>query len=110
LMPLLRKSKKPIVANMSSMMGSIADNSSGGYYSYRISKTALNMFTKTLSIEQRQWVVVSLHPGWVKTAMGGAEAPLSPQESGQKLFKLIMDLQLEQSGRFYDYSGRELPW
>jgi NAD(P)-dependent dehydrogenase (short-subunit alcohol dehydrogenase family) len=91
-------------------MGSIAENSSGGYYAYRISKAALNMFTKSFSIDYPKITCISLHPGWVRTDMGGADAALLPRESARGLFKLIIEAKNENSGRMYDYSGKEIPW
>ena len=94
---------------LTSMMGSIADNS-GGAWSYRMSKAALNMGMSCLAIElkPRDVTVAVLHPGWVRTDMGGEEAPLSPTQSVMGM-RAVID-QLERSGGFYDYSGRELSW
>lgn len=99
-----------VVAQITSLMGSIADNSSGGYYDYRISKTALNMFNKCLSIEFPNLTCLALHPGWVQTDMGGAGATVATKECAFGLFKVINQAKLEQSGHFFDYRGRELPW
>lgn len=94
---------------LTSMMGSIADNS-GGAWSYRMSKAALNMGMSCLAIElkPRDVTVAVLHPGWVRTDMGGEEAPLSPTQSVMGM-RAVID-QLERSGGFYDYSGREMSW
>jgi NAD(P)-dependent dehydrogenase (short-subunit alcohol dehydrogenase family) len=100
----------PRVINITSLMGSIADNQSGGYYAYRISKTAVNMFTKNLSREKRDWIVACLHPGWVKTDMGGPQAPLQPAESATSLIHVILNLTPKDSGKFFDYRHHELPW
>jgi NAD(P)-dependent dehydrogenase (short-subunit alcohol dehydrogenase family) len=91
-------------------MGSIADNSSGGSLAYRMSKTALNMFTKTLSIDEPNVIVLSLHPGWVQTSMGGARAPLAPQASAEGLLSVIQKSSESDSGKFLTYSGKDLPW
>jgi len=99
------------VAALSSRMGSIAENG-GGYWSYRMSKAALNMGLSCLAIElkPRDVAVVSLHPGWVKTDMGGEQAPLSPQESVAGMRKVIDGLDMHSTGSFFDYSGKRLPW
>ncbi len=106
----LQKSDKAKVINMTSRMGSISDNSTGDYYAYRMSKTALNMFTKSFSIDYPKITTLTLHPGWVKTAMGGAEAPLLPRESARGLFKIITESDLSHSGKFLDYQGKEIGW
>lgn len=100
----------PKVVNISSLMGSIEDNARGGSYSYRISKTAINMFTKCLAMEYPDWTVLSLHPGWVQTDMGGPRAKTSPADSAQGLLRVIDQATPEQSGEFFDYQGKELPW
>lgn len=110
LMPLLLNAMEPVIAHISSKMGSIADNQSGGSYVYRISKTALNMFNKSLSIEVPQAVCVVLHPGWVKTDMGGSVAPTSVEESVQGLLQVISELTPKHTGRFFDFKGVEIPW
>jgi len=99
------------ILHMSSIMGSIEQNSGGGY-GYRMSKAALNMFNKTLSVElaDKGFICVVLHPGWVQTDMGGERAPLTPEESISGLIKVIEELSSGDNGRFYDYRGRELPW
>lgn len=110
LLPHLLKSKQPKLVCITSLMGSIADNKSGGSYAYRMSKTALNMFIKSFSIDYPQIVSLTLHPGWVRTDMGGPQAPLLPRESARGLFKVITEATPNQTGHFYDYSGKELPW
>ena len=97
------------IAALTSGMGSITGNTGGGW-SYRMSKAALNMGFSCLAIElrPRDVDVVLLHPGWVKTEMGGEEAPLSPEESVAGLRRVIANLTT--SGGFYDFSGKPLPW
>src|SRR5690606_19535995 len=73
LLPLLDRSETPRIALISSQMGSIADNASGGSYGYRMSKAALNMFAKTLAVDYPEIVTLALHPGWVRTRMGGPQ-------------------------------------
>ena len=93
-------------------MGSIGDNGSSGSYAYRISKCALNMAVKNIAIDLRAQGVtaVALHPGWVKTRMGGEQAPLSLAESVQGQQQLINSLTLAQSGGFFNFDGKALPW
>lgn len=110
LLPLLRKSEDPKVVSITSQMGSIDDNGSGGYYPYRISKVALNMFNKSFAIDYPEIKSVVLHPGWVKTDMGGPQARLTIEESVNGLLKVIESLTSEQSGRFFNYAGQPLPW
>jgi NAD(P)-dependent dehydrogenase (short-subunit alcohol dehydrogenase family) len=110
LLPLLRKSANPRVAHLTSWMGSITDNSSGGYYAYRASKAALNMINKSLARDHAWLATAVVHPGWVRTDMGGAEAPLDPQSSASGIWQQIERLQHRDSGRFFDYLGNELPW
>jgi NAD(P)-dependent dehydrogenase (short-subunit alcohol dehydrogenase family) len=97
------------IAALSSTLGSIADNG-GGLWSYRMSKAALNMGMSCLAIElkPRDVNTVVLHPGWVKTDMGGEQAPLSPDQSVAGMRKVIAGL--TGTGGFFDYSGKALPW
>lgn len=106
----LRSAQNPVVANMSSLMGSIHDNSSGGSYAYRASKAAINMFTKSLSIDEPKIIALSLHPGWVRTRMGGPSAPVAPYKSAEGLLEVIENAQAEHTGKFFNYQGQELPW
>lgn len=99
-----------VVASITSLMGSIADNSSGGYYDYRMSKAALNMFNRSLARELTGRACIVLHPGWVRTAMGGEAAPVTPEESARGLHTVIRGAGPRETGKFFDYSGRELPW
>lgn len=110
LLPKLRASASPTAAHVTSLMGSIADNSSGGYYAYRASKAALNMINKSLSIDQPWLKSVVLHPGWVLTDMGGPSAPVSPSDSADGLWRVIGNLKPSDSGAFFDFRGRRLPW
>ncbi len=101
-----------ILVNISSLMGSITDNSSGGGYSYRSSKAALNMITRNLSIE---WagsgiIVFSMHPGWVRTDMGGPNAPLGSEESIAGMVDFMEQARSSANGKFYNYKGELLPW
>ncbi len=100
------------IAALSSTLGSIGANSGGGLYSYRMSKAALNAGLKTLAIElkRRHIAVAALHPGWVKTEMGGAGAEVDVGESVTGLRAVIAGLAPERSGVFLDYRGNALPW
>ena len=108
----LLRGEQKIVALMTSRMGSIEDNQSGGYYIYRSSKAALNMVARSLAHDLRSQgvTVVVLHPGWVRTDMGGEHAPLAPHESISSLRQVLSSLHIEKSGSFLNYDGTELPW
>jgi len=109
-LPYLRKAKKPLVVSVTSLMGSIADNDSGGSYAYRMSKAALNMFNKSFSRDYPGITSVVLHPGWVQTDMGGDQAPTTPSDSVSGMIGLIVELTPNESGKFFDYERSELPW
>lgn len=100
------------IVTLSSKMGSIADNGSGGSYIYRSSKTAVNMVMKSLSIDlaARGIAVGVLHPGWVLTDMGGPNALIDATQSVSGLRRVIAGLTLENAGRFIAYDGKEIPW
>jgi NAD(P)-dependent dehydrogenase (short-subunit alcohol dehydrogenase family) len=104
--------KRKLVACMSSKMGSIADNGSGNSYIYRSSKAALNAVVKSLSIDLKEHGIISvaLHPGWVKTDMGGPDAEITARESVESIFGHLMLLTIEDSGRFIDIDGSDIPW
>ncbi len=110
LLPRLAAAKHPKLVAVSSKMGSIADNTSGGAYAYRMSKAALNMLVKSLAIDHPQIISAVVHPGWVKTAMGGDKAPTTVFESTTGLYHVITRLTEAHSGRFFDFQGKELPW
>jgi NAD(P)-dependent dehydrogenase (short-subunit alcohol dehydrogenase family) len=111
LMPNLKIGTQKTVVNMSSRMGSIADNT-GGAIGYRASKAALNNFNKSLSIEfsEQGFVFVVLHPGWVRTDMTSDRATYSTDESAEALFELITGLSQSDNGRFYDLHGESIAW
>lgn len=110
LVPWLKKSAQPKVAQVTSLMGSISDNGSGGYYAYRASKAALNMLNKSLSLDLNWLTAIVVHPGWVKTDMGGAGAPVEPSDSARGILKVIAGCDRAQTGKFFSYNGNELPW
>ena len=97
---------------ISSQMGSIDDNYSGRFYFYRSSKSALNSAAKSLAIDWKgkNISVLMLHPGWVKTDMGGKSAKLEIPDSIQRMIQVISDLNLETSGSFVNYEGNKLEW
>ncbi|KXJ76421.1 hypothetical protein RP20_CCG009675 [Aedes albopictus] len=103
---------KACVVNMSSILGSIAANTDGGLYAYRTSKAALNAATKSMSLDLKpnQIMAVALHPGWVRTDMGGSKAPLSVDQSCDGMVQTVMQLSEKHNGGFLQYDGKELPW
>ena len=108
----LRMGQARTIACLSSKMGSMADNGSGGSYIYRSSKAALNAVVKSLSVDLRAEAIkaVALHPGWVKTEMGGPNAEISTRESVSRMMSHLQQLTLADSGRFIDIDGSDIPW
>jgi NAD(P)-dependent dehydrogenase (short-subunit alcohol dehydrogenase family) len=100
------------IVTVTSRMGSIADNSSGGSYAYRSSKAGVNAVMKSFSIDlaPRGITCVVVHPGWVRTDMGGAGGKLAPAESVKSLRALIAGLSPAHSGKFFNVDGEVLPW
>jgi NAD(P)-dependent dehydrogenase (short-subunit alcohol dehydrogenase family) len=100
------------IAFMSSKMGSIADNGSGGSYIYRSAKTALNQAVKCLAIDLQpeQFIVISLHPGWVRTDMGGPNGLIDTHTSVQGLLSVIQNVRPVDSGAFIAYDDTRIPW
>lgn len=120
-LPLLRRSvsqrnkddsSKTFIVNMSSGVGSITNNTWSTMYPYRPSKAALNMITKSLSVDlaDEGIMAVALHPGWVQTDMGGSNASLTIKESVDGLITVIGSLDESKNGGFLDYTGKTLPW
>jgi len=111
LLPRLREGKGKKIVNLTSKLGSIAE-ATGGRYAYRLSKAALNMATKLLAEDLRGegFRTVAVHPGWVQTRMGGSAAPVPPEQSVRGMLRIIDGLTAEQSGRTFDFQGRDLPW
>lgn len=110
---LLRAGERPRrIVNMTSLMGSIDDNRSGDAYAYRLSKAALNMATRSLAIDLAadDIVAVALHPGWVRTDMGGESARVAVADAVASLRDTIESLGMDRSGNFYDREGQPLPW
>jgi len=100
------------VITLTSAMGSISDNASGGSYAYRSSKAAVNIVVKSLSIDlaPRGITCVVVHPGWVRTDMGGPGGKLDPSESVAALRRLIAGLKPADTGKFFNYDGKPYPW
>lgn len=110
LLPRLKLSANPRVVSLTSRMGSLTDNTSGGHYAYRASKAALNMINRSLALDHPWLTAIVVHPGWVRTRMGGTSAPVESADSAAGIWRLAKGLAREHSGRFYDYLGNELPW
>jgi NAD(P)-dependent dehydrogenase (short-subunit alcohol dehydrogenase family) len=101
-----------ILAFTSSVMGSIADNTAGGHELYRASKAALNSLTRSLaaSLGERRITVLTIHPGWVRTDMGGANAPVSVEDSARGIADVLEHERGKGGHRFLDYKGQEVAW
>ena len=108
----LRLGKNKKLAFISSKVGSIEDNTGGGMYIYRASKTALNQVIKSLSIDLKEenFIAVALHPGWVQTDMGGPNALIDTKTSVKGMAEVIDNLAPKNSGKFYNYDGSPIPW
>lgn len=105
-------SRRRIIAVIGSVMGSIAENSSGRSYAYRSSKAAVHMVVKGLAADlaERGILAVALHPGWVQTGIGGDQAPLTPEQSAAGLTRVLLGLDADDNGKFLDYAGAERHW
>ncbi len=108
----LRLGKDKKLAFISSKVGSIEDNTGGGMYIYRTSKTALNQVIKSLSIDLKDenFIAVALHPGWVQTDMGGPNALIDTKTSVKGMIEVIDNLTPKNTGKFYNYDGSSIPW
>ena len=104
-------SSRKTMVFISSVMGSIASNG-GGHYLYRSTKAALNAAMVSLSLElaPRDVICVSMHPGWVRTDMGGPTAAVSVPDSAAGIRQVVAGLSSADNGHFYDYTGEEIPW
>lgn len=120
-LPRLAKKRKSVFAVLSARVGSIADNRLGGWYSYRMSKAAVNMLVKTLSIEQArsrpQSIIAALHPGTVDTALSQPfsgrvpdEKLFSPDYAAERLLSVIDGLDAQDTGGFFAWDGKPIPW
>jgi NAD(P)-dependent dehydrogenase (short-subunit alcohol dehydrogenase family) len=104
-----RSEGKRLIA-ISSRLGSIGENNAGGQYAYRSSKAALNAAWRSLALDHRGVIAVVLHPGWVKTDMGGAGAPVERKDSVAGMRKVIAKLKPADSGGFFNYDGAAIQW
>lgn len=108
----IKRGNQKIIVTITSKMGSVADNSRGGSYIYRSSKSAVNMVMKSLSIDLRSIgiIAVLLHPGWVRTDMGGPNGLISTKQSVSGMRNVISQISLADSGKFFAYDGQIIPW
>lgn len=104
-----RSEQRKMIA-ISSRLGSIAANNEGGMYAYRSSKAALNAVWHSFALDHRELVVAVLHPGWVRTDMGGKSAALGVEESVAGMRRVIAGLGKAQSGGFFNHDGSPIPW
>lgn len=111
LLPRVIEAKGTLIG-ITSKMGSVDDNGSGGYIAYRSSKSALNSAWRSLAIDNRAKGVIAavLHPGWVQTRMGGSNAPLTVEQSVSAMRQTIAGLEPNDSGSFLNYDGTPIPW
>ncbi|HSM99734.1 MAG TPA: SDR family oxidoreductase [Rudaea sp.] len=111
LAPLLERAKNPRVMNLSTRLSSLSGTQSFGTPSYAMSKAALNMATRQLAAALAPRVTVfCVSPGWVKTDMGGENAPLSAHDSAAGLIKVLDSANIATAGHFCDYTGKEIAW
>jgi NAD(P)-dependent dehydrogenase (short-subunit alcohol dehydrogenase family) len=113
IVPMVQETKG-VIACISSVMGSLQDTTSGNAALYRVSKVALNMVVRCTQAEQQMITVLAIHPGWVQTEMGGAQAPLTPAQSATSL-RQTLNIVLESrdpkfKGAFLNHDGTPLPW
>jgi len=112
LLPQLRAGERKTIVALTSGLGSISSNTSGGWTAYRASKAALNQLLRTIAAElaAEKFTCVAISPGWVRTDMGGPGASLSPEESVAAMLTVIGRLRLSDNSRFLDREGKEVPW
>jgi NAD(P)-dependent dehydrogenase (short-subunit alcohol dehydrogenase family) len=108
---LLRRGDQPRLINVSSDAGSLTLRE-GGAYTYPASKTALNMFTRCLAADLRSAgvIVISIHPGWIQTDMGGPYAPRTLDDTMPGMLRVIDGLTLRDTGQFFNWDGKHIPW
>ena len=113
ILPMLQETQGTL-ACISSVMGSQAQTTTGSAWLYRVSKAALNMVVRCVQAEVPELTVLALHPGWVQTDMGGAQAPLTPVQSATDLRRTLAQVQAqrrpEHKGAFLNHDGTPLPW
>ena len=112
LLPRLREGKLRRIVNITTNLSSIAGNTDGGFYGYRESKAALNMFTRSLAADlgPEGFICIVLHPGWVKTDLGGPQAPLQVEDSVRGMIGVIDGLGPDDNGTFWTHAGKRMPW
>ncbi len=112
LLPNLRLGQLKKLVCISSRLGSIGYNATGGQYPYRASKAALNMIWKCLAVDYAKEGIIAaaISPGWVRTDMGGDGAPLDPETSVTNMRRVIDRLTPAENGKFFEHMGDELPW
>ena len=112
LLPNVRQGAIKKLVHVTSGMGSIDDNTSGGYYAYRMSKAALNMMSRSLAVDLKREGIASyvINPGWVQTDMGGSSAPTRVEDSVEAILREVDRATLADSGEFLDYKGGRLTW
>ncbi|MBT3888330.1 MAG: SDR family oxidoreductase [Nitrosomonadaceae bacterium] len=108
----ITQSSRKTIVTITSKMGSVADNGSGGSYIYRSSKSAVNMVIKSIAIdlESNDIISVLLHPGWVRTDMGGPSGLISVEQSVSGMLSVIREVTSADSGKFIAYDGQIIPW
>jgi len=109
----LLASDAPRVVNISSTLGSIENNTGGGFLGYRESKAGLNMFSRSIAHEfaDEGLLCIAVHPGWVRTDMGGADAAVAPEDSVRAMLRVIAGMRTEDSGSYFNgLDGERLPW
>lgn len=111
-LPALKKGNGKLIVHISSQLGSIANNTGGSSYGYRASKAALNQLNRSLAAElaPEGFHTLCMHPGWVRTDMGGPNATLSTEESVRSMLGVIAKAREVASGSFLNFDGKPLPW
>ena len=109
---LLRRGSTPKLLNISSQLGSLRRARADGLYSYNASKAALNMITRMLALDlERDGItVVTIHPGWVQTDMGGSQATVTVPDSAAGIIRLAENLTMADTNKFFAHTGEEMPW
>jgi NAD(P)-dependent dehydrogenase (short-subunit alcohol dehydrogenase family) len=112
LLPNMRAGNLKKILNTTSGLGSIADNTGGGFYGYRESKAALNMFTKTIANElgSEGFVCIVMNPGWVQTDMGGPDAAVKVEDSAAGIRSVIANVAAKDNGTFWTFEGEQQAW
>jgi NAD(P)-dependent dehydrogenase (short-subunit alcohol dehydrogenase family) len=112
LLPHVRRGEGKKLVHITSGLGSIGDNKSGGHYAYRMAKAALNMMAKNLAMDLRGDGITSIviNPGWVQTDMGGSHAAITPSESVRGMLRVIESATLAETGAFLDWNGGRYPY